>query len=85
MANYSLVIDSHFKPFSYAEMLAPVQAATQAHQELESAYSDLSTKANIWDKMAGETTDQKAHDIYQKYDQLLISSDEKSLTFSYIF
>jgi hypothetical protein len=67
MANYSLVIDSHFKPFSYAEMLAPVQAATQAHQELESAYSELETKANIWDKMASETTDPKAHSIYQKY------------------
>lgn len=67
MANYSLVIDSHFKPFSYAEMLAPVQAATQAHQELESAYSELETKANIWDKLASETSDPKAHSIYQKY------------------
>ena len=67
MANYSLVIDSHFKPFSYAEMLAPVQSATQAHQELESAYSELETKANIWDKLANETTDPKAHSIYQKY------------------
>lgn len=67
MANYSLVIDSHFKPFSYAEMLAPVQAATQAHQELESAYSELETKANIWDKLASETSDPKAHSIYKKY------------------
>lgn len=67
MANYSLVIDSHFKPFSYAEMLAPVMQATQAHQELESAYSELETKANIWDKLASETSDPKAHSIYQKY------------------
>lgn len=77
MANYSLIINSKFKPFSYAEMLAPVQAATQAHQELESAYSDLSTKANIWDKLAGETTDQKAHSIYQKYaDDLKAQAEE---------
>lgn len=67
MANYSLIINSSFKPFSYAEMLAPVQAATQAHQELESAYSELETKANIWDKLASETSDPKAHSIYQKY------------------
>lgn len=67
MANYSLIINSSFKPFSYAEMLAPVQAATQAHQELESAYSELETKANIWDKMASETSDPKAHSIYKKY------------------
>lgn len=67
MANYSLVINSQFKPFSYQEMLAPVMQATQAHQELESAYSELETKANIWDKMASETSDPKAHSIYQKY------------------
>lgn len=67
MANYSLTINSRFKPFSYAEMLAPVQVATQAHQELESAYSELETKANIWDKLASETSDPKAHSIYQKY------------------
>lgn len=67
MPNYSLIINSSFKPFSYAEMLAPVQAATQAHQELESAYSELETKANIWDKLASETSDPKAHSIYQKY------------------
>ena len=67
MPNYSLIINSSFKPFSYQEMLAPVMQATQAHQELESAYSELETKANIWDKMASETSDPKAHSIYQKY------------------
>ena len=67
MANYSLIINSSFKPFSYAEMLAPVQAATQAHQELESAYSELETKANIWDKLANESTDPKTYSIYKKY------------------
>lgn len=67
MPNYSLIINSSFKPFSYAEMLAPVQAATQAHQELESAYSELETKSNIWDKLANESTDPKAHSIYKKY------------------
>ena len=77
MPNYSLIINSSFKPFSYAEMLAPVQAATQAHQELESAYSELETKANIWDKLANEETDSKAHDIYSKYANDLKSQAEE--------
>ena len=67
MANYSLVIDSRFRPFEYQELLAPVLMATQAHQAVEEAYADLSTKANIWDKMANEATDPKAHALYKKY------------------
>ena len=54
MANYSLVLDTKFKPFSYAEMLAPVAAATQAHQALEEEYGNLSVKADIWENMANE-------------------------------
>lgn len=67
MPNYSLVIDSKFKPFSYAELLAPVQQATQAHQEVENAYADLAAKANVWDQMANEETDPIAHQTYKSY------------------
>lgn len=67
MANYSLVINSRFRPFEYQELLAPALMATQAHQAVEEAYADLSTKANIWDKMANEATDPKAHALYKKY------------------
>lgn len=67
MGNYSLVIDSRFNPFSYQEMLAPALMATQAHQELENQYSELATKANIWDKLANEQTDSKAYRMYKAY------------------
>ena len=67
MANYSLIVNSKFKPFSYQELLQPVLMATQAHQAVEEAYADLSTKASIWDKMANEATDKKAHSIYKRY------------------
>lgn len=77
MANYSLVINSRFRPFEYQELLAPALMATQAHQAVEEAYADLSTKANIWDKMANEVTDRKAHDLYKKYaDDLQSYSDQ---------
>lgn len=67
MANYSLVINSQFKPFSYQEMLAPTLMATQAHQELENQYGELATKASIWDKLANEQTDSKAYRMYKTY------------------
>ena len=65
-ANY-IVINSKFKPFSYAEMLQPVQIATLAHQEVENEYADLATKANVWDEMANEQTDPYAYKMYKTY------------------
>ena len=67
MANYSLVIGSQFKPFSYSEMLQPVLMATQAHQELENQYGELATKASIWEEMANEQTDPYAYKMYKTY------------------
>lgn len=67
MANYSLVINSQFKPFSYQEMLAPTLMATQAHQELEYQYGELATKASVWEEMANEQTDPYAYKMYKTY------------------
>ena len=67
MANYSLVIGSQFKPFSYSEMLQPVLMATQAHQELENQYGELATKASVWKEMANEQTDPYAYKMYKTY------------------
>lgn len=67
MANYSLVINSQFKPFSYQEMLAPTLMATQAHQELENQYGELATKASVWEEMANEQTDPHAYKMYKTY------------------
>ena len=65
-ANY-IVVNSKFKPFSYAEMLQPVQMATAAHQEVENEYAELATKANVWDEMANEQTDAYAYKIDKTY------------------
>ena len=67
MANYSLVINSQFKPFSYQEMLAPTLMATQAHQELENQYGELATKASVWEEIANEQTDPYAYKMYKNY------------------
>lgn len=66
MANY-IVSGSKFRPFSYAEMLQPVQAATVAHQELENQYGELATKASVWEEMANEQTDPYAYKMYKTY------------------
>lgn len=65
MANYSLVINSKFKPFSYQELLQPALMATQAHQAIEDAYGGLDTKASIWDNLTEGSTKAKAQ--YQRF------------------
>lgn len=65
MANYSLVINSKFKPFSYQELLQPALMATQAHQAIEDAYGELDTKASIWDNLTEGSTKAKAQ--YQRF------------------
>lgn len=77
MPNYSLVLDTKFKPFSYQEMLAPVMAATQAHQELETEYGDLATKASVWERMANEQTDPYAYKMYKTYSEDLENMAEQ--------
>lgn len=67
MPNYSLVINSRFNPFSYQELVAPAIRATQAHQELENQYGELSAKANVWEEMANEQTDPYAYKMYKTY------------------
>lgn len=65
MANYSLVINSRFRPFGYQELLAPVLMATQAQQQIEDVYGDLNTKASVWDTLTEGSP--KARSMYQGY------------------
>ena len=76
MANYSIVINSRFKPFSYAEMLAPVQQSTEAHQQVEDAYANLATQAELVAGKANEQTDPIAYARYKSYaDDLMAQAD----------
>lgn len=74
MANYSLVINSRFRPFEYQELLAPVLMATQAHQALEEAYGDLDTEAAVWDRRTEGS--EKAHALYTNFSEDLASAAE---------
>lgn len=74
MANYSLVINSRFRPFEYQELLAPVLMATQAHQALEEAYGNLDTEAAVWDRRTAGS--EKAHALYTNFARDLASEAE---------
>jgi len=77
MPNYGLVINSRFRPFSYQEMLAPVAQATQSHQALEDAYSELNTNASIWEGLANKESDPITYQRYKDFaDALKTQADE---------
>lgn len=67
MANYSLVVNSKFQPFSFDRYLQPYQIYGQNYKEIEGQYTDLSTKAGIWDGLANEQTDPYTYKMYKTY------------------
>lgn len=77
MPNYIITTKANFKPFSYAELLAPVASATEAHRELEDAYSDLSSEASVWEKLANSEPDKDVYNVYKNYSNDLQAQADK--------
>lgn len=67
MANFSLVVNSKFNPFSFERYIQPYQIYGQAYREVEDALSELDTKSSAWEKMANEQTDPYAYKMYKTY------------------
>lgn len=63
----SLVIGSKFRPFSYSELLAPIEAATTEHRAIEEGLGEMSAKAGMWDKLANQQSDPVAYIQYKTY------------------
>ena len=71
MPNLILTSNAKFRPFEYSEMLAPVLMATQAHQAIEEAYSELDSQANAIGSLANETNDPVTYARYKSYEASL--------------
>lgn len=71
MPNFAYANQANFRPFSYQEMLAPVLMATQAHQAVEEAYSELDSQANAIGSLANETNDPITYARYKSFEASL--------------
>ena len=67
MANYSLVIDSKFRPYSFDELVKPYMMYGQAYDEQQNQLSDLAVKSNVWKGLANQQTDPTAYQMYKTY------------------
>lgn len=62
-----LRIGSEFKPFSYEQMIAPLDRATTEHNLIEEGLGELSAKAGMWDKLADQQTSPEAYAQYKAF------------------
>lgn len=73
MANYSLVIDSTFKPFTYQELAAPLDRQEAYQERIEEAYEQLSSQADVLEAMGANDRDKnsKTYGRYKAYSDSL--------------
>lgn len=67
MANYNIVAESSFTPFTFEELLKPAMMATEAHQQQQEAYDALATEAALWGVKANQQTDENTYNQYKQY------------------
>ena len=67
MPNYGLVINSKFRPFSYQEMLAPVQQSTEAHKDLEDKFDEIAVQAGTLEALLNPAIDKDATEQYRGF------------------
>lgn len=67
MANFSLVANSKFQPFSFERYIKPYQMYGEAYKEVENALGELDTKASVWEGMANKESDPQAYTMYKTY------------------
>lgn len=77
MANYSLIVNSTFNPYSLQELLPIYQANAQAQYQAEEAFSQLQMKADQWEKLANNAQDADVYNTYKAYsNQLKAAADD---------
>lgn len=69
MPNYSLLINSEFKPYSFDELVKPFQMYAQAYNEVDSAYNTLGTNAGALESVLNQERDKAAWGQYNAYMQ----------------
>lgn len=79
MANYSLVSNARFRPFSYDELVKPLIQYREAYQQAENDYTNLALQTEAWKNIANQETSPIAYNMYKNYsDELNRTIDDFS-------
>ena len=73
MGNYSLVVDSTFKPFTYQELAAPLDRQELYHEKIAEEYDKLSSQADVLEAMGANDRDKNSgsYSRYKSYSDAL--------------
>lgn len=77
MARYNLTIGAKFRPFTYDELLKPIQALTEQHYAAEDAMYEMNSKASLLEQLLGESEDSRSRQMYNDFANELRASAEE--------
>ena len=79
MANYSIVSNARFTPFSFDEMVKPFQMYGEYYAQQEQLASSLAEQAAEWGQKANETTDPITYQKYKSFESDLNRQSDRLL------
>ena len=79
MANYSIVSNARFTPFSFDEMVKPFQMYGEYYAQQEQLASSLAEQAAEWGQKANETTDPITYQKYKSFEADLNRQSDRLL------
>ena len=79
MANYSIVSNARFTPFSFDEMVKPFQMYGEYYAQQEQLASSLAEQAAEWGQKANETTDPITYQKYKNFEADLNRQSDRLL------
>lgn len=71
MAGHNLTIGAKFRPFTYDELIKPIQTLTESHYAAEDAMYEMSTNASLLEYLVGEAEDSRSRQMYNTFAQSL--------------
>lgn len=63
----NLIINSRFNPYSYDELVRPLEAYTEQYNAMEEKYSDLAAQAEAWKSAVNREKNPIAYQMYKRY------------------
>lgn len=62
-----ITLNSQFRPFTYDELVKPLQDYGEAYREVEEQYATLAQQTEVWKNIANQENNHDAYEMYKKY------------------
>ena len=72
MANYNLVINSKFQPFSFERYMQPLQIYAQLYDQERAAMEQQAAQYGLLSNMVDPELDKEVYDAMQRYNENLM-------------